>query len=551
MASRKEKKRRPMETKIKPISEDVEFLRQTVFNLREEVDQFKIHQDISRQLLCSYDFDQIVRIFLNIVEEILNYDFCVLYLFEDPQGDAFRVAKTRGISQQDLTAPQLDREVIDWVLREGRWTLVSVPEVAGSTSNHAYSILPLQGVKRNLGFLLIATTETHDHFTQSNINYLSSLAAQASISIENQKLYDQLSRSRDYVKNILECINNGIIIIDMDDRITQLNKNATAMLGLTSADLIGLRYQEALPPKLADMVREVKDQALANGFALERMFEYSPTKDFQIPLGINASLLLDDKAERIGVVVVFRHMLVLKELERLRQLDSLKSEFVSNVSHELRSPLSVIKSYVEAILNRVDPKDYQTQRKFCSVIDEEADRLTVLVDDLLDISRIESGKFEILRESVNILEIMSVALRSTAGKSAVHRIVIDVPDDLPNIKADKDKLVRAFSNLLDNAVKFSPEGGQITLNAKASGQRIKLEIQDQGIGIAEEDIPHIFDKFFRVDNSDVYEIPGTGLGLPIVKHIVESHEGDLSVSSRPGYGTTFTVWLPWGQDTAG
>ena len=541
-----------METKIKPISEDIDFLRQTVFDLREEVDQFKIHQDISRQILCSYDFEQILHLFLNIVEEILNYDFCVLYLFEDPQRDAFRVAKTRGISQQDLPRLQLDRAVIDWVLREGRWTLVSVPEVADNGGNHVYSILPLQGVKRNLGFLLIATTEAHDHFTQSNINHLSSLAAQTSISIENQKLYDQMSRSRDYVKNILECINNGIIIVDMEDRITQLNKNATAMLGLTSADLIGLRYPEALPPKLAGMVREVKDQALANGFALERMFEYSPAKDFQIPLGINASLLLDDNAGRIGVIVVFRHMLVLKELERLRQINSLKSEFVSNVSHELRSPLSVIKSYVEAILNQVDPQDHQTHREFCSVIDEEADRLTVLVDDLLDISRIESGKFEILRESIGIGEIMSVALRSTAGKSAIHRIVIDVPDDLPNIRADKDKLVRAFSNLLDNAVKFSPEGGQIMLKAAASEQkRIRLEIQDQGIGIAEDDIPHIFDKFFRVDNSDVYEIPGTGLGLPIVKHIVESHDGELSVSSRPGHGTTFTVWLPCGQDTAG
>jgi signal transduction histidine kinase len=334
----------------------------------------------------------------------------------------------------------------------------------------------------------------------------------------------------------------------MADRITQLNKNATAMLGLPSADIIGFRYQEVLPGKLIKMIDEVRQRALADGFAFETLFEYSPAKDFHVPLGINSSLLLDDNADRIGTIIVFRNMFVLKELDRLRQLDELKSEFVSNVSHELRSPLSVIKSYVEAMLDQVDPVDYQTQQEFLSVIDDETDRLTVLVNDLLDISRIESGNFEIDRSRIHLNEIMSIVMRAIEDKSRKHRIVADIPDKLPDLWADKDKMVQVFLNLLDNAIKFSPAGGKVVVKAGLKRKMVKCEIIDQGIGIAKKNIPRIFDKFFRVDNSDAYEIPGTGLGLPIVKHIVESHGGKISVTSQPDSGSTFNIFFPFVED---
>jgi two-component system phosphate regulon sensor histidine kinase PhoR len=521
--------------KIASIGDNTEFLQKTISDLREEVDQLRMLHDISRQLLSSYNLDQIVNIFFDIVEELINYKFCILYLFQENL-NSFQASEFRGISGKDLERFKPDN--------------VSLPMQSESEDNDFFSILPLQGAKKNLGFLLIATDAAHNIFTQSNMNHLSFIADQTAMALENQGLYSKLSQSRDYIRNILESINNGIVIIDMADRITQLNKNATAMLGLPSADIIGFRYQEVLPRKLIKMIDDVRERALADGFAFETLFEYSPAQDFHVPLGINSSLLLDDNANRIGTIIVFRTMFVLKELDRLRQLDELKSEFVSNVSHELRSPLSVIKSYVEAMLDHGNQVDYQTQQEFLSVIDAETDRLTVLVNDLLDISRIESGNFEIDKSRIKLNEIMSTVIRGMEDKNHKHRIVADIPDKLPALWADKDKMVQVFLNLLDNAIKFSPAGGKVVVKAGVKRKMVKCDIIDQGIGIAKKNIPRIFDKFFRVNNSDVYEIPGTGLGLPIVKHIVESHGGKISVKSQPGTGSTFTIFFPFAENKA-
>jgi len=315
------------------------------------------------------------------------------------------------------------------------------------------------------------------------------------------------------------------------------------MLGLPSSDIIGLNYNNALAEDLVRMVNKVKMIALRDGFAFETVFDYFPAKDLRIPLGINSSVLLDDKFNRIGIIIVFRNMLALKELERLRQLDELKSEFVSNVSHELRSPLSIIKSYVETLLDQVDPSDHQTQREFLTVVNNETDRLTALVSDLLDISRIESGKFEMELSPVALTDIIQGVLRDLGDKSSRHKIVVDIPSHLPDISADADKMIQVFLNLLDNAIKFSPDGGEISIKVEINGKMVKCDISDQGIGIAKEYMPRIFEKFYRVDNSDVYEISGTGLGLSIIKHIIESHGGKISVRSKLRKGSTFTMLL--------
>ena len=532
---------------VSPIEEDTAFLRKTVSDLREEVDQLSMLQDISKQIISNYDFDQIINIFLDIVKELINYNSCILYLWHE-DSNFHQAAAFRGLSDKGMKSNDLDDEIIKWVMKEGRWTHIAFPEHLDQENSGFVSMLPLQGAKTDLGFLVMSTDPEKNVFTQSNIKRLSFVASQTSIALENQDLYSKLIHSGEYIKNILESINSGIITIDMTDRITQINKNATAMLGLPSADIIGFNYKDALDEDLIKMIDKVKKGALKDGFSFETIFDYFPAKDLQIPLGINSSILLDHKGNRIGIIVVFRNMLALRELERLRQLDELKSEFVSNVSHELRTPLSVIKSYVETILEQVDPSDYQTQREFLTVVNNETDRLAALVNDLLDISRIESGRFEIELSTIALPDIIQTVARDLETKSNKHQIIVDIPSPLPDVSADEDKLVQVFLNLVDNAIKFSPDGGKIFIKAGVKGKMIKCDISDQGIGIAEKDISRIFEKFYRIDNSDIYEIPGTGLGLSIVRHIIESHGGKISVKSRLGKGSTFIVLLPFSSN---
>jgi PAS domain S-box-containing protein len=527
--------------------EDILLLRKTVSDLREEVDQLTMLQDMSKQIISNYNFDQIIKMFLDIIDELINYNACILYLYHE-DSKTYEVEGIRGLSEKDLKDYELDDAIITWVLKEGRWTDLSFLEHSNLKSDDFVSILPLQGTERDLGFLLIFSAPEKNVFTEANMKRLSFLANQTAIALENQDLYSKLNRSREYTKNILESINNGIITIDMADRITQINKNATAMLGLASADIIGVKYKDALNEDLANMIDKAKRQALQDGFSFETVFDYFPDKELKIPLGINSSVLFDDKSNRIGIILVFRNMLALKELERLRQLDEMKSEFVSNVSHELRSPLAVIKSYVEAILDEVEPDDHETRKEFLTVINDETDRLSALVSDLLDISRIESGRFEIELCPVSLPEILQSVLRDFENFSDSHEIAADIPSDLPDILADKDKMVQVFINLIANAIKFSPDGGEVSVKVEVDNGMIQCDISDQGIGIADEHIPRLFEKFYRVDNSDVYEISGTGLGLSIVKHIIDSHQGEISVTSELGKGSTFSMLLPCNEN---
>ncbi len=524
---------------IIPIEKDNRFLRQTISDLTEQIDLLSMLQDMSRQLIAQHDYHHIIDMFLNTVKEIIDYRSAALFM-SDNSDNSWKQVRLSGEPDEALARFEIDDSIIDWVLKEGRWIHVR--------ENHAcdsiISIQPIHGSQKALGFLLMTSSTDNSAFTQANIKLLSFVAGQTGIALENQQLYERLHRSCEYTENILECINNGIITINPENRITLINKNATAMLGLPSADVLGMLYYDAIPKPIAVLFDTVRQQAVEKGFAMETVFEYTIVADTTITMAVGASLLRTHEEDRAGIVFILRDLSASKELERLRRLDKLKSEFVSNVSHELRTPLSIIKSYAEAVLHQVAPNDLQTRHEFLTVINDETDRLSRLVNDLLDIARIESGRFELALRPESFPEIIEWAVSQINKTSDVHDIALSIPEGLPLVLADRDKLCRVFFNLLDNAVKFSPAGGTIAVTASAGGSAIQCSIADHGIGISEADFERIFDKFFRSEAAESNNIAGTGLGLPLVKHIVESHGGTISLSSRFGSGSTFTVSLP-------
>jgi two-component system phosphate regulon sensor histidine kinase PhoR len=240
-----------------------------------------------------------------------------------------------------------------------------------------------------------------------------------------------------------------------------------------------------------------------------------------------------------------------ENIQNLHRLEQVRKDFVANVSHELRTPLTAIRGYVEALQDGGKDQPEQLDR-FLDIIRAHADRLNLIITDLLLLAKIESGQVPLKQEPISLAGVIdrTVSLLRRQLEQKRHTVQVRIPEDLPLIFGDEERLAQVFSNLLDNAIKYTPEHGMITITAEAGDDFIVAHVEDTGIGIPLNDLPRIFERFYRVDKARSRELGGTGLGLSIVKHLVEGHGGTVTVESLPGRGTKFRVMLPMAPASA-
>ncbi len=237
----------------------------------------------------------------------------------------------------------------------------------------------------------------------------------------------------------------------------------------------------------------------------------------------------------------FSLLLFLRDITEEKKVETIKKDFVANVSHELRTPLASIKGYSETLLDG-GMDDRSTARDFLRVIDRHATRMARLIDDLLILSRLESHQMTIVSEPLDLRELV-ISTAKGFEKQAQDKgvgLTVDLPEGLPKVLGDKDRLEQVVVNLLDNAIKYTPSGGVVKVGARPDGPEVVVDIADTGLGIPPEDISRIFERFYRVDKARSRDLGGTGLGLAIVKHIIQGHNGRLNVKSAPGKGSTFS-----------
>jgi two-component system phosphate regulon sensor histidine kinase PhoR len=297
----------------------------------------------------------------------------------------------------------------------------------------------------------------------------------------------------------------------------------------------GKHYLEVFrDPEMNDLIQTTYETRRPNRRSFSLLSQ--PGRTFQVQSSI---IQHSGNGGEGGIVLVFHEVTELKRLERVRQ------EFVANVSHELRTPLTAIKGYVEALLDG-GLEDRPQAEKFLHVIERHADRMEKIVSDLLLLSQVQSPDRALRKEFLSVSELIHVAVDSLRSQAEAkqQRVSILLPPNLPAFKGDSQKLHQVLVNLLQNAVNYSPSGGEIVVEAKSSDRMIDIVVADTGIGIPPEDQPRIFERFYRVDKGRSRELGGTGLGLSIVKHIVEAHGGAVAVESEPGKGSRFTVTLP-------
>ncbi len=524
-----------------PLEKDQHFLKQTISSLTDQIDLFETFQSLSLKIISQFDLENIYHTFSSIIREVMHYQSAMIYMFDDTETSFSKVWQAQSETPHDKT-PELDEKIIYWVMDQGRWTVITDFQDENVTA--IVSILPIKSPKQSLGFMAIQTDFIPSIYNQKLGSILNFLASQTAIAIENQSLYAKINHANAYMNDMLESISNGIVVCDLTGNITLINKNATAILGIKGKKIIGQHYNTMIKGGLGKKINDIFIAAISNRLLPESMVNHSPYKEVSIVAGITASVLTDKTQKVMGVIFSFRDMSASKEIQRLTRLDEMKSEFVSNVSHELRTPLSIIKSYTEALIIQVDPKDIKTRETFLSVIDNETDRLATIVSNLLDLSRIESGKFQLDLSHICFRDLVNSVISVFKSKLNNIHIFTEFGENLPDIEADEDKIKEILINLIANAIKFSPMGGTISISVEQSKKYLCCSVADTGIGIPKNKINKIFDKFYRVDNSDTYEIEGTGLGLSIVKHIIDHHKGKIGVSSVPGKGSVFAFYLP-------
>jgi len=359
------------------------------------------------------------------------------------------------------------------------------------------------------------------------------------IAARQDRLLEQARREEYSLRAILRSMTEGVLVVDANHVVREVNEAFLRQFALRT-NPIGRTVLEAV--RIA-AVEEAIVETFRSGQAHEREITLSPANPDEPPRHFDVSAMPVRRAGTEDVVAVFH------DISRLKQLEDVRREFVANVSHELRTPLSIFRGYVETLIDQPHVPPAELQRILATML-RHSQRLNALVDDLLMLARLESRRIALDAVAVRLEPFLGRIAGDLKMKLADKQLtlVLALPEGLPPLEADPFRLEQVIYNLLDNAIKYSEPDGRITISAEVAGPMMRLHVTDHGKGIPPADLPHIFERFYRVDKARSRDQGGTGLGLSIVKHIVQLHGGEVAAESQLNHGTTITVALPLAEE---
>ncbi|MDI6829114.1 MAG: ATP-binding protein [Armatimonadota bacterium] len=501
------------------------------------------------------EIEETLKRFVRKTAEILYAEKCVFMLFDKESGELVATKPAYGLTDEEIKAFRVraTQGVSGEVFRTGKPIIIYDALNDERTYKDNVALLhvrngvcvPLISEKRDeegrvvesttIGVLHVFNQRYGNIFTEEDVRLLQRYAKNATAVILNAQIYREFVAEKEDLEHIIESVYAGLLMVNKDGRITQMNASARAMFGAQGKDVLGKMYYEVIgEPKVKDILVQclTENTEIASEISLrkdesERIYQ------------VQTALVKGEDQQPIGVVAIFN------DITEIRNVERMKTAFVSTVSHELRTPLTSIKGFISTLL--MDEEGYydrDTQREFYTIIDTECDRLTRLISDLLNVSRIEAGRaLELNLKPVNLPNLIEKVVTVQKSYTNKHTFKIEL-DDLPEITADEDKVDQILTNLTNNAIKYSPKGGQITITGTSKDGMVTISVADQGMGIPKDHLPKVFERFHRVDNRDTREVGGTGIGLYLVKHLVEAHGGKIWVESELGKGSTFTFTLP-------
>jgi PAS domain S-box-containing protein len=378
-------------------------------------------------------------------------------------------------------------------------------------------------------------------FSANDRALLESFADQAAIAVQNAQLYTQVSREKQRMDALLDSAADGILILGADHTIERCNPALARMLGRPLDDIRGRTHEEIIHWIRKDGL--ALEQAEAGGWPLTPNATLYVEGDLErgdempLPVGITYAPLVNPEGNLVNIIATVR------DITRFREAEELKSTFISVISHELKTPVALIKGYVSTLRREDATWDRKVVKDSLEVIEEEADRLTQLIENLLDASRLQAGGLAINMTDVSLKTIAEHIVERFRNQSSQHSLLVGFPADFPVVLADEERISQVISNLVSNAIKYSPEGGEIRISGQVRPDQVIVCVSDQGPGIAPDDIPHVFDRFYR-SSAATRTTKGAGLGLYLARAVIEAHSGRIWVDPRPGYGARVCFSLP-------
>jgi GAF domain-containing protein/DNA-binding response OmpR family regulator/nitrogen-specific signal transduction histidine kinase/HAMP domain-containing protein len=567
------------------VQERTEALAKTLEDLTLERDRVETLYRITRELSASLDLDRVLAEALSLINRAVGVSHGSIMLLDSGTGNLiYRAAlgRSKGLPRGGiLTRYRRGVGLAGWVLETRESVIVPdvtqdprwIPDEKKPTPERKSAIaVPLTAGEDVLGVLLLFHPEV-GYFMPDHLKLVSAAAIQVATAINNAELYqlitDQAERLGLMLRTqraeaakhqaIVEGIADGVLVLDANRYVVLMNPAAAHILGVKDASAVeGQHIREILKqaesPMNQVLARQLYDKLMTG---IEHFSILEPSQDSPVS-GLGFRLEAEEKVIVVNLSPVSLGsgelpslVTVLRDVSREAEVERLKNEFISTVSHELRTPMTSIKGYTDLLVSEKVGTLSEQQRRFVHVIKSNADRLTALVNDILDISRIETGRIRLKITSIDLAKLIDDVADNFQGRMVEKSLdlTLDLPSEIPPVRGDEARVIQILENLTSNAWKYTPEGGEVTVRARVVDGFVQVDVADTGIGIAQRDLAHIFDRFYRTEQAEVRAVDGTGLGLAIVKMFVELLGGKIWVKSKVNRGSTFSFTLPLAVET--
>jgi PAS domain S-box-containing protein len=486
----------------------------------------------SQQVASTFNLDESLPPILAGIKDLTRSDFVHLALSPDETINFHMETYTAGDDPGNWTA--LDAQILELCETSGRFTLENPTRAKAvldiqslDTPLEAMTAVPLQNEDVFVGVLWVGYRQPQV-FTPDALRLLSILSGQLAVAVVNARLYQQAEQERLQLTAVLETTPDAVILIDTDDRISLANPAAEIVLKRSADESLGELVEECIESQeLLDLLDESESESRSVEIRLDKgQIMFASISDIHSPN--------EGTSGRVCV---------LWDITHYKKLDTLKSEFVSTVSHDLRAPLTLMRGYA-TMLGMVGAMNEQ-QKEFISKILTSADQMGELIGNVLDLGRIEAG-VGLDVETIPLGSILDSVLDTYRPQAVNKQITLDVDleEEMEPVEVDATLIRQAIANLVDNALKYTPADGHVTIHAEQREEFQIVQVTDNGMGIAPTDQARLFEKFYRARGRETLSIKGSGLGLAIVKSIIQQHGGRVSVESKLGEGSTFTIWFP-------